>query len=229
MVLPGPKNPLGSFAIMLNTPGFMIHGTNSASNIGTRLSRGCVSMYEDDIELLIHRVTTGTPVRFVNQPLKHGYKNGALYLEFHKPGDRNGELNLAAFVNWMSTITRAPMDTSEWQRAHRVAEGSLGLAMPVMQLKAKPRPERGMWLQLASYKNSKSAHALLNKVEVMGVPLAVHGCHGGKPCKVMAGPFKEREYVDELLKKIKWVVGVKGSIVPYQEEDDFQLPPLPPK
>ncbi len=225
-MLPGPKNPLGNFGIVLNSPGFMIHGTNSPSNIGMKLSRGCVSMYPEDIELLINTVTTGTPVRFVNQPLKHGYKNGALYLEFHKPNNTDGELNLAALVNWMSTIVRAPMEVADWQRVQRVAEGSHGLAMPVKQLKSKPRPERGKWLQLASYKTAQSAHALRNKVEVMGVPLAIHGCYGGKPCKVMAGPFKDKEYIDDLQKKIKWVVGIKGSVVPYQEEDDFQLPLL---
>ncbi len=228
VMLPGPKNPLGNYALMLNTPGFMIHGTNSNNNIGTTLSRGCISMYAEDVELLINQVTTGTTVRFVNQPLKHGYKNGALYLEFHKPANSEGELNLAAFVNWMSTINRAPMDTSDWQRARQVAEGSRGLAMPVMQLKSKPRPDRGLWLQIGQFKTSKSAHALIKKIEVIGVPLITHDCHSGKPCKVMAGPFKDREYVDELLKKIKWVVGVKGSIVPYQEEDDFQLPLLKP-
>lgn len=225
-MLPGPKNPLGNFGLVLSSPGFMIHGTNSPSNIGTKISRGCVSMYPEDIELLIHRVTTGTPVRFVNQPLKHGYKNGALYLEFHKPDNTNGELNLAALVNWMSTIVRTPMAVADWQRVQQVAEGSHGLAMPVMQLRSKPRPNRGQWLQLASFKTAKAAHSLVNKVEVMGVPLSIQGCYDGKPCKVMAGPFKDNEYIEALQKKIKWVVGMKGSVVPYREEDDFQLPLL---
>jgi L,D-transpeptidase ErfK/SrfK len=226
VVLPGPNNPLGNYAMILDNGGLMIHGTNRPSAIGTRVSRGGISMYPEDIELLINRVTSGTPVRIVHEPIKHGYKNGALYLEFRKPQAANGELNLAALVNWMSTITTTPLDHSDWQRVQRVAAGAHGIAMPVIQVKGKPRPERGWWLQLNSYKTAQPARALINKIEPMEVPLIIKGCYDNQPCKVMAGPFKDKLYIEELRKKIKWVTGVKGSLLPYQEEDDFQLPQL---
>lgn len=229
VVLPGPKNPLGDFAIGLDHPEFMIHGTNNPASIGTKVSTGCVRMYPGDIDLLINRIATGIPVRIVNESLKHGYKNGALYLEFHKPEGVSGELNLAALVNWMDRIVTVPMSVADWQRVRMVAEGTHAVAMPVMQLKAKPRPERGLVIQLTSYKTAHSARALIKKIEVMGVPLSITGCYGGKLCTVVAGPFKDRNYTEELLKKIKWVTNAKGRIIAYQEEDDFQLPLLQQK
>jgi L,D-transpeptidase ErfK/SrfK len=226
VVPPGPNNPLGAYTITLDAAGAMIHGTNQPNTIGTKGGRGSMRMYPEDIELLIHRVTMGTQVRIINQPLKHGYKSGALYLEFHKPDSAKGELNHAALVNWMSGIVKAPLDSADWQRVRLVAEGSHSVAMPVVQMKSKPRPERAWWLQLNSYKTAQAAHALINKVEALGVPLSIKGCHDNQPCKVVAGPFKDKTYIDDLRKKIKWVTGVKGNVVPYQEEDDFQLPQL---
>jgi L,D-transpeptidase ErfK/SrfK len=223
---PGPNNPLGAYAITLDLEGGMIHGTNKPSSIGMKGGRGGVRMYPEDIELLIHRVATDTPVRIVNQPLKHGYKNGALYLEFHKPESAKGELNHAALVNWMSGIVRTPLDVADWQRVRLVAEGAHSIAMPVAQVKSRSNSERAWWLQLTSYKNAQSAHVLINKIEALGAPLSIKGCYDKQPCKVVAGPFKDKTYIEELRKKIKWVTGVKGVVVPYQEEDDFQLPLL---
>ena len=226
---PGPNNPLGAYAITLDSNGAMIHGTNKPTTIGMKGGRGGVRMYPEDIELLIHRVATETPVRIVNEPLKHGYKSGALYLEFHKPESVSGELNLAALVNWMSSIVNTNLEFDDWQRVRLVAEGSHSIAMPVVQVKAKPHPEHAWWLQLNSYKNAQSAHALINRIEALDVPLSIKGCYDGQPCKVVAGPFKDKAYIEELRKKIKWITGVKGSVVPYQEEDDFQLPLLKQK
>lgn len=223
---PGPNNPLGEYAITLDNPALMIHGTNKASSIGMKVSRGCVRMYPEDIDLLIHRVSAGTPVRLVNQAVKHGYKRGALYLEFHRPEAQGGELNLAALVNWMSGIVAAPMAVDDWQRVRLVAEGGHGLAMPVAQLKARSRPESSWLLQLTSFKTARQARALINKIEAMEVPLFISGCHDGKPCRVMAGPFRDKLYIEELRKKIKWVIGAKAAVVPFQAEDDFQMPLL---
>ena len=224
VVLPGPKNPLGNFSMVLDATDRMIHGTNQPNTIGMKGGQGCVRMYPEDVDLLIHRITTGTTVRVVNESLKHGYKNGALYLEFHKPEETPGELNLAALVNWMSNIVTAPLAVNDWQRVKMVAEGANGIAMPVVQLKAKSHRDRGWWLQLVSYKTAHSAHLLIDKIEALGVPLAINGCHDGKLCTVVAGPFKDKAYLEELRKKIKWVTGIKGRAVPYREEDDFQLP-----
>jgi L,D-transpeptidase ErfK/SrfK len=81
----GPDNPLGRFAIALSMPGYLIHGTNKPAGVGMRVSHGCIRLYPEDIEALFDRVPSGTPVHIVDQPVLAGWRDGALYLEVHRP------------------------------------------------------------------------------------------------------------------------------------------------
>jgi L,D-transpeptidase ErfK/SrfK len=86
-VPPGPDNPLGEYAMRLNFKGYLIHGTNRPVGIGMRVTHGCVRMYPEDVEWLYQRVSVGTPVQIVNQPIKFGWEGDALYLQVHPPLD----------------------------------------------------------------------------------------------------------------------------------------------
>lgn len=81
----GPDNPLGTRAMRLGLPGYLIHGTNNPNGIGMRVTHGCIRMYPDDIERLFPEVPVKTPVTLVNQTAKLGWQNGVLYLEYHSP------------------------------------------------------------------------------------------------------------------------------------------------
>jgi lipoprotein-anchoring transpeptidase ErfK/SrfK len=59
---PGPKNPLGTRWMGLDSPNVGIHGTNNPASIGYSVSHGCIRMAIPDVEDLFERVTTGTPV-----------------------------------------------------------------------------------------------------------------------------------------------------------------------
>lgn len=63
---PGPDNPLGTRAINWNQHGrdtlIRFHGTPNEDSIGEAASRGCVRMYNDDVEELYDLVSTGTPI-----------------------------------------------------------------------------------------------------------------------------------------------------------------------
>ena len=85
VVQPGPDNPLGEYALTLSLPSYLIHGTNKPAGVGMRSSHGCIRLYPEDIEELFGRVARGTHVRIVNQPLLVGWRDGALYLEVHRP------------------------------------------------------------------------------------------------------------------------------------------------
>jgi len=80
---PGPDNPLGLFALGLNIPGYLIHGTNKPYGVGMRVSHGCVRMYPEDIEKMFSQVKVGTRVTIVNQPIKVGWSEKELYIEVH--------------------------------------------------------------------------------------------------------------------------------------------------
>ena len=89
LVPPGPDNPLGAFALRLALPGYLIHGTNKPYGVGMRVTHGCIRLLPEDIEELFARVTAGTPVQIVNQPVKTGWYQGVLYAEIHPPLDED--------------------------------------------------------------------------------------------------------------------------------------------
>jgi len=81
VVKPGPDNPLGTRAIYLDWPSYLIHGTNKPSGVGLRSSHGCIRLFPEDIELLYELVKSGDKVSVVNQPFVFGWQNGELYLQ----------------------------------------------------------------------------------------------------------------------------------------------------
>ncbi len=98
-VPPGPENPLGTHALYLGWPAYLIHGTNKPYGIGRRVSSGCMRMYPEDIKTLFPQVPVGTPVTVVDQPVKVGWIGDELYIEVSpsqnqaKAIEENGVLN----------------------------------------------------------------------------------------------------------------------------------------
>ena len=82
-VPPGPKNPLGSHALYLGWPQYLIHGTNKPYGIGRRVSSGCIRLYPEDIIELFAEVSVKTPVHVVDQPIKAGWVGNEFYVEMH--------------------------------------------------------------------------------------------------------------------------------------------------
>jgi len=82
-VEPGPDNPLGSRAIYLGWPRYLIHGTNKPYGVGRRVSSGCIRMYPQDVEALFELVQPGLPVRVVDQAVKLGWIDDTLFVEVH--------------------------------------------------------------------------------------------------------------------------------------------------
>lgn len=80
---PGEDNPLGDHALYLDWPAYLIHGTNRPWGIGRRVSSGCIRMYPEDIAALFETVPVNTLVTVVDQPVKLGWIDGALYVEAH--------------------------------------------------------------------------------------------------------------------------------------------------
>lgn len=93
-IIPGgtPENPLGRYALYLETKGlaaasgaFLIHGTNRPAGVGVRVTHGCIRLFPEDIEKLYYQIPKGTPVEIIHEPYKVGWKNKRLYLEAHQP------------------------------------------------------------------------------------------------------------------------------------------------
>ncbi len=83
VVKPGPDNPLGTRAIYLSIPGYLMHGTNKPWGVGMRVSHGCIRMYPEGIEKLYDLIENGEKVEIIEQNVKAGWQGGVLYLEVH--------------------------------------------------------------------------------------------------------------------------------------------------
>ncbi len=59
----GPGNPLGSHAMYLTWPAYLIHGTHDTRKIGRQSSSGCIGLYNPHIEELYAMAQIGTQVR----------------------------------------------------------------------------------------------------------------------------------------------------------------------
>jgi len=93
VVLAGPENPLGAFAMRLAIGGgsYLIHGTNNPVAVGMPVTHGCIRMYPEDIAALFPLVPVGTTVRLINEPVKAAWAGGQLLIEVHPPVDAEGQ------------------------------------------------------------------------------------------------------------------------------------------
>lgn len=62
---PGPDNPLGTHAMYLDWPAYLIHGTHDTRKIGRRSSSGCIGTYNELIAELFELTPIGTQVRVI--------------------------------------------------------------------------------------------------------------------------------------------------------------------
>lgn len=84
-VPPGPDNPLGTHWLGLSLWGYGIHGTIAPSSVYHFRSHGCIRLHPDDVAELFGRVSVGTPVRLIYQPvLLAVVEDGRVLLEVHQ-------------------------------------------------------------------------------------------------------------------------------------------------
>jgi L,D-transpeptidase ErfK/SrfK len=62
---PGPDNPLGTHALYLSWPAYLIHGTHDTRKIGRRSSDGCIGLYNEKVAELFALAPVGTQVRLI--------------------------------------------------------------------------------------------------------------------------------------------------------------------
>ncbi|MFD2175067.1 L,D-transpeptidase [Rhodobacter lacus] len=59
---PGPDNPLGTRAMYLSWPAYIIHGTHDTRKIGRKSSSGCIGLFNAQVEELYPLCPVGTQV-----------------------------------------------------------------------------------------------------------------------------------------------------------------------
>jgi hypothetical protein len=84
-VLPGPKNPLGKYAMRTSLPGILIHSTTSPGSIYSFASHGCIRVYPTEMESFFKEVAVRTPGEIIYKPVKLAVtEDGRIFLEIHK-------------------------------------------------------------------------------------------------------------------------------------------------
>ncbi len=125
VVPPGPENPMGSMAIVLDIPSYFIHGTNQPFAVGQTASLGCIRMYDNHVETLAELTRRGTPVRIVNEPYKVGWREGELFLEVHE--DIYGMAKADELEKRISEATKNRAAVIDWARVQELAEKPTGV------------------------------------------------------------------------------------------------------
>jgi len=134
IVPPGPDNPLGSHAMRLSLPSYLIHGTNKSYGVGMRVSHGCVRLYPEDIARLFPEVPLGTEVRIINEPYVAGWRDGLLYLDAHQPLSEEAERwgnKLAALEQVLAVKAARAKVAIDWSRARKVAGEAHGIPVAI--------------------------------------------------------------------------------------------------
>ncbi|MFA7455898.1 MAG: L,D-transpeptidase family protein [Micavibrio sp.] len=140
---PGPDNPLGTHALYLGWPEYLIHGTNKPYAIGRMASSGCIRMYPESVRDLYPRVPNGTRVTVVDQPVKVGWIDDKMYVEV-SPTQEQSKLieNLGELSSYeitaddMKRITAKAgglADNIDWDAVRKAVREHRGYPVPVLE------------------------------------------------------------------------------------------------
>lgn len=124
VVPPGPENPMGSHALRLSKRTVLIHGTNRPWGIGSRVSHGCIRLYQEDIAQLFGMIRRGARVVIVHQPVKAADRGGRIFLEVHDNGD-GGDLYAEGLKVLEAKNLTSRVDPRKVRKASRERKGIL--------------------------------------------------------------------------------------------------------
>ena len=135
----GPDNPLGSRALYLGWPTYLIHGTNKPAGVGLRSSHGCIRLFPEDVELLFDLVKPGVKVTVVNQPFVFGWHEGELMMQAHDvleddPRDWRGAQRKLISKSLAARIQKRLRDRGEsmdWEAVARFSHDPRGVPVPL--------------------------------------------------------------------------------------------------
>ncbi len=141
LIPPGPKNPLGSHAIYLGWPSYLIHGTNIPWGVGRRVSHGCIRMYPEDIAEIFDEIKLGTSVTVTYQEAKLTKWGSQVFLEIHPNLKQNLELEeLGTFTSAkvpelpyrIKEISGQNLRNVDWRLIKKTELERTGIPVPIL-------------------------------------------------------------------------------------------------
>lgn len=130
VVPPGPKNPLGKYAMRTTLAGILIHSTSRPASINSYSSHGCIRVMPEHMERLFKAVSVPMQGEIVYQPVKMEVTgDGRVFLEVNR--DSYGKLeDISAEVRRVINNHRAVGKVS-WQSVNRMITEKSGIAEEV--------------------------------------------------------------------------------------------------
>lgn len=130
VVPPGPKNPLGKYAMRTTLAGILIHSTSRPASINSYSSHGCIRVMPEHMERLFKAVSVPMQGEIVYQPVKMEVTgDGRVFLEVNR--DSYGKLeDISAEVRRVINNHRAGGKVS-WQSVNRMITEKSGIAEEV--------------------------------------------------------------------------------------------------
>jgi L,D-transpeptidase ErfK/SrfK len=126
-VPPGPKNPLGRYAIQTSIPGVLIHETIWPASVYRFQSHGCIRMLPQNIEKLFEEVEKGTKGEIIYEPIKAAVDNKErIFLEVRT--DTYRRLPSVKDHVWKLLGERGLTDKVNAVKVEQVIKGETGIA-----------------------------------------------------------------------------------------------------
>jgi L,D-transpeptidase ErfK/SrfK len=194
-VYPGPENPLGTHALYLGWPQYLIHGTNRPFGIGRRISSGCIRMYPETIIKLYDMIPVGTKVTVVDQPIKVGWIDDRLYLEAHANIEQSVEMEETG------VISAPKLNDEDMARIIKVAGEDKGrIRWSAVRLAVKER--KGIPVEIARRSGASDDVAVVEEGEEQAVDMpdaeeienALKEVYGPEEGQDESAPYEEADY-----------------------------------
>jgi L,D-transpeptidase ErfK/SrfK len=234
---PGPLNPLGEYALYLNMPSYLIHGTNKPASIGLRTTNGCVRLYPEDVKRLFDSTPVYTPVQIVNQPFLIGQRDGVFYMEAHASPAASDDTKLKKAYSLLRKIEMDSGRTFDWNEINKVVSQVRGIPVPISESHhggatdvAKPirlkHPEKlygkpdvpelrtNAWYVMAALARDKvEARRLAAMINHQGPQIPARVLSGYGRHRVLAGPFDNLTKAEDAMKRLKIDLEIDGVLV----------------
>ncbi|NVN98711.1 MAG: L,D-transpeptidase family protein [Geobacteraceae bacterium] len=127
---PGPKNPLGKYALRTTLSGIMIHSTTRPASINSFSSHGCIRVMPEHMENLFRSVSIPMNGEIIYKPVKiEKAPDGRIFLEVNNDSYEMFE-DITAEVKKVISSKKLEEKVS-WQRVNRVITEKSGIAEDV--------------------------------------------------------------------------------------------------
>ncbi len=130
IVPPGPKNPLGGYAIETSIPSTLIHATIRPGSVYRYTSHGCIRMLPEHMEQFYPMVSTKTQGEIIYEPVKLAITDkGRVYLEVRTDVYGKYKSIREHVVNVIES--RGISDRVDWQKIDKLILDESGVATDV--------------------------------------------------------------------------------------------------